>query len=676
MLEDRTVPSTLKVTSPLDNGFGSLRATVAGASAGDTIVFDHALAGQTITLTSGQITIGLNLTIKGLGASALTIDGHGNDRIFDVSANATVSISKLSLTNGSASRGGAVLVEPGSSLTLNSDVLTGNQASGDTSGNALGGAVYNSAGANLTAVDTVFQNNQTNGTNESFGGAIDNVGTLSLSRSRFVGNQALGSLTAYYNSPGGASMGGAVENEDGARLTASLCSFSNNQSVGGTTGDAQGGAVCNEEGYVYPFTGLGVTTSLSQCIFLNNFASGGSNAVDDGGGGAVEDMPGATLTVAGCYFQGNQANSGGGSYATGGAIDGSQGVTVTLCGSDFVGNSAVGTSAQGADAQGGALDNFDTMTISNCTFTSNKALAGANANNSTTFGEAHGGAVLNNPGLGGSSSPLAISNCSFLDNEAVGGAGAPTGAFYRDGAARGGAIENVFSSTMILNGCVLGGNEAIGGANAAGPGALGLGGGILNDNTSTLVLTNTLLFGNIAQGGSGTAGQTGGVGAGGGLDNERGSTATVTTCTIAGNLARGGSGGAGANGGLGLGGGISTGDDLIEGGAADASSLTLSQTQVFGNAALGGSGGSGANGGDGLGGGLFAGGGSADLDHALVTFNVAVGGAPGSGGTSGNGIGGGIYISSAASVRLELTVHVTHNKATTSNDDIFGPFTT
>src|SRR5713226_5500262 len=53
-LEERTVPSTLTVLNNHDSGAGSLRATIAAASSGDTIVFAPSLAHQTIPLTSGE----------------------------------------------------------------------------------------------------------------------------------------------------------------------------------------------------------------------------------------------------------------------------------------------------------------------------------------------------------------------------------------------------------------------------------------------------------------------------------------------------------------------------------------------------------------------------------------------------------------------------------------------
>src|SRR5262245_16126875 len=75
-LEDRWLPSTLTVTNNEDSGPGSLRADIAAAKSGDTIVFDPSLNGQTITLTSGELVINKNLTIQGPGAGLLTISSY------------------------------------------------------------------------------------------------------------------------------------------------------------------------------------------------------------------------------------------------------------------------------------------------------------------------------------------------------------------------------------------------------------------------------------------------------------------------------------------------------------------------------------------------------------------------------------------------------------------------
>src|SRR5262249_36946140 len=60
-LEERTVLSTLTVLNNLDKGAGSLRDTITNAKDGDTIVFAPSLTGQTITLTSDQLTINKSL---------------------------------------------------------------------------------------------------------------------------------------------------------------------------------------------------------------------------------------------------------------------------------------------------------------------------------------------------------------------------------------------------------------------------------------------------------------------------------------------------------------------------------------------------------------------------------------------------------------------------------------
>src|SRR5260370_17818434 len=51
-LEDRLLLSTLTVLDASDGDPGSLRAAIAAAGSGDTIVFDPSLAGQTMPLTS------------------------------------------------------------------------------------------------------------------------------------------------------------------------------------------------------------------------------------------------------------------------------------------------------------------------------------------------------------------------------------------------------------------------------------------------------------------------------------------------------------------------------------------------------------------------------------------------------------------------------------------------
>src|SRR5262245_39086215 len=65
--------STIIVTDTNDNGPGTLRQALVDAQDGDTIQFDPALIGQTITLTTGELLIDKNITISGPGWKLLTV---------------------------------------------------------------------------------------------------------------------------------------------------------------------------------------------------------------------------------------------------------------------------------------------------------------------------------------------------------------------------------------------------------------------------------------------------------------------------------------------------------------------------------------------------------------------------------------------------------------------------
>jgi hypothetical protein len=668
-LEDRALLSAYLVTNLNDSGNGSLRAAL--ASGDDTINFAGGLHG-TITLTSSELLINHSVTINGPGADKISVSGNNARRIFDLTGNAHVTISGLTLTAGSSSRGGAVFVGGGSILKLDQDVFDGNDAVADTSGNALGGAIYNSAGATLSVDHTRFKSNETNGSVQSFGGAIDNVGMLSIDHSVYTGNMATGSTVDYFDA-NQANLGGAIENEDGSTMTAKNSTFTGNQVLGVGNGDALGGAICDSEGFVFPFAGPGAIASVANCTFQNNTATGGSSAVTGGFGGAIEDLPGSTLSVSNSSFSDNQANSGGGTATSGGAIDDSPGAVITISNSSFFYNSAIGVGV-GASSDGGATNGFDSMTISNSAFIGNRAIAGPGADGVNTFGQANGGAIQSGFGSFYGTVTLTISNSVFADNEAVGGSGESTLAYARTGAAFGGAINNASGGVLNMSNCTVTGNRAIGGDSASGIGGDALGGGIGNENGDPAVpgvlnLTNCLISGNVAQGGAGAVGFAGGDALGGGIDSSRNAVATITNSSILLNEVIGGVGGAGANGGVGLGGGISSGAYAFVFGTPDSSTLTVNNSLIDGNVAQSGKGGVGGNGGDGLGGGIFAGGGTTSVHQSRIELNFAVGGHAGTGGAAGHGIGGGVY--KFDTFTFDSTV-IDDNFASTADDNI-GP---
>ena len=134
------------VTNTNDNGLGSLRAAIAAAAPGDTIAFSPLLANQTITLTSGQITIppGKSLIIDGSAAPNLAISGNNSSRIFYVQSTGvqptTFTVQNLTLANAYTNgNGGAIYAEFRANTVINN--VTFNAIAGfDTPGTVtLGG---------------------------------------------------------------------------------------------------------------------------------------------------------------------------------------------------------------------------------------------------------------------------------------------------------------------------------------------------------------------------------------------------------------------------------------------------------------------------------------------------------------------------------------------------------
>ena len=114
--------ATITVTNTNDSGPNSLRQALANANDGDTINF--AVTG-TIGLTSGELLVDKNVTISGPGTATLAVDGNFKSRVFHIGPGKTVSISGLTLTNGSAgSENGGGILNDHAILTMNSCVRT------------------------------------------------------------------------------------------------------------------------------------------------------------------------------------------------------------------------------------------------------------------------------------------------------------------------------------------------------------------------------------------------------------------------------------------------------------------------------------------------------------------------------------------------------------------------
>ena len=179
--------TTITVINTNDSGPGSLRQAIFNANNGDTIDFDPALNGQTITLTSGELLINKNITINGPGANLLSISRAPNGpafRIFHVMANHSVAIQGLTISNGAVQNqfGGGILLDAVSTFAVINCTVSGNTTNLSGGGIADGFSPGNTLG---------IQNSTISGNSAGdYGGGIANAGTLTINNTTLSGNFA------------------------------------------------------------------------------------------------------------------------------------------------------------------------------------------------------------------------------------------------------------------------------------------------------------------------------------------------------------------------------------------------------------------------------------------------------------------------------------------------------
>jgi len=371
----------------------TLRAAIMAANANpgaDTVVL-HAglyhlqLGGDDETTAAGDLDITENLTVVGDGPDLTIIDGSQltpTGRLFDINAGAVVTMSGLALQYGKApDNGGAILVgDPalaqGAGLNLSNCRLLNNQAGPP----GHGGAIYSARAENqVTINDCSIWGNST-----SYGGAIDNLGSLTISNSRVTSNTvdtAGGGLengggtvliTSSTFSADSSFNGGGIHNTGGtltivggtvsgnfggqgagilndASLVMSQTTVTNNLSS-----DSSGGGLMNRASGVAMLSGVAFVSNTAKFLGGGLYNSGvltltgalieHNTATDNGGGGLVQD--GVTAWVASSAIVSNSAPSGGGIFVLSGAIT----LTNSTVSSNTVGGSGAGLYSHGASA--------------------------------------------------------------------------------------------------------------------------------------------------------------------------------------------------------------------------------------------------------------------------------------------------------------------------------------
>ena len=142
--------------------------------------------GEDLSAT-GDLDLNSEIVITGAGVGLTTIDGAGNERVFDMFGSTRATIEDLTITGGTAPFGAAFHAHAASVLVANRISIDGNTAT--NAGGQGGGGIYSSL-AMVTLNDSTVVNNATGGAN---GGGIDLIGTtLTINNSTISGNTSGG----------------------------------------------------------------------------------------------------------------------------------------------------------------------------------------------------------------------------------------------------------------------------------------------------------------------------------------------------------------------------------------------------------------------------------------------------------------------------------------------------
>ncbi len=246
----------------------SLREAMFAAASGDIVEFSELFnAPQTITLSGSNLVFSSDITLKGPGSDLLTISGNQISRVFLIPASHNVSISDLSIRNGSSfNAGGGIQVE--GTLSLQNAIIANNRVFAENNPAGRNGGGINCVGS-LNAKNIIVSDNQ----------AL-NKGAGIYIRSPTVGFISNSSITNNF----GADRGGGIF-IDGSSLTTVGSTIGNNSTLnfGGGIYVSGGALILNESTIVGNMTNnestaAGVDNFFGRLEILNSTFSGNNIA--------------------------------------------------------------------------------------------------------------------------------------------------------------------------------------------------------------------------------------------------------------------------------------------------------------------------------------------------------------------------------------------------------------
>ena len=376
-----------------------------------------------------------NSTIN--GKIEVTVDGTAS---LKGRAKHQLTLTGGTLTGGLTAMQGAQLYNEGTTVISNV-AMAGNTATDK------GGAIFNSDDKTGAKGDLTLNNVDLKDNKATFGGAIWNEGTLTVTGGSFEGNTAK-------------SAAGAIYNAADATLTVDGVTFANNSS-------AKAGAINSMAG-----KNNGTTTTIKNSKFNNNSAVNGmggalANSSNKDEDGSTQGFSGE-MSLTDTTFSGNTARNGGALW---------NGVqwTVDITGGSFDNNSAVTPAGSNLAAQGGAISNSGTLNISGVTFSNNKT-------------DGLGGAIFNTNAGGDAGSITFNGTNTFTGNTAAGKANDIYNA---------GTITVAGGTTTLNSGLILAENGTVqvtgGTLDMASGSTLNMGDGTLTINGGTFVANAGLL---------------------------------------------------------------------------------------------------------------------------------------------------------------------------------------
>lgn len=485
----------------------------------------------------------LNVTGGSISNNTATAIGGG------LYASGTVKTSGVDIQNNKAVYGGGTAVAStanavaGANLTVTDGSISNNTATAAASFQGWGGGMYVGAANATTKVSTVKISGTTLNGNiaagvgstpppagspagtpptqfalAGLGGAILNIGDLTIDSASFSGNKTTGDVSST------SSVGGAIYHGGTSTVAPRLELTHTSINGGGVTSNAAyGGAIAASS----PVTATDLTLSANTAQIAGGIFTSAATTLTDstikdnkstvaavGGAGGIYIAPPAGSTAAVPLILDNTDLTGNSSAYIGGGLAAAFGVTTQIKnGSKITGNTAV---------VGGGVVNSGSLTVNGSDISSNDA-------------STQGGGIFNGSATATETPSATLVNSTVDDNTAAQG---------------GGGIVTIKGATLTTTGGHVNGNSAIGGGGVAvGDGApaafdgtdfisnvaSALGGGaILNSGDTTI--KNSTLRDNEAVHTSGVNGLGAAIYSGSGTDNAS-TTLKVKSSTISGNEA-------------------------------------------------------------------------------------------------------------------------------------------